>query len=289
MPLSVILCTHNPRADHLGRTLTGLRAQTLPLTDWELLIVDNASSPPLAAAALLAWHPAGRVVREPTLGLVAARLRGISEAAGDLIVFVDDDNVLAPDFLAIASGLARQSPDIGSFGGQVHGEYETPPSPWFAARLDRLAIREFSFDTRTRQLDPAIAPCGAGLCVRAAVAQEFRKNVLTNPRRHALGREGERLFSGDDLDLAFTACDLGLEMARFPTLQLTHLIPAHRLTLRYFARLTRSHARAQLALAELRPALTDARHTAWAARRALWKWTLIAWAFSLFPSPRFTP
>src|SRR4030095_1866009 len=97
--LSVAICTHNPRADYFARTLDGLRAQTLSRNEWELLIVDNASAPPLAPD--LSWHPRGRIVREERAGLTPARTCAIRSTIADLIVFVDDDNVLAPDYLAL--------------------------------------------------------------------------------------------------------------------------------------------------------------------------------------------
>jgi hypothetical protein len=46
-PLSVILCTHNPRPDYLSRVLASLRGQTLPAEQWEFLLIDNASRQPL--------------------------------------------------------------------------------------------------------------------------------------------------------------------------------------------------------------------------------------------------
>ena len=46
--ISVIICSHNPRVDFLLRTLDSLRQQTLSLQNWELLLVDNASSQSLA-------------------------------------------------------------------------------------------------------------------------------------------------------------------------------------------------------------------------------------------------
>ena len=61
---SVVMCTHNPRPEILARTLAALRAQTAPLGRWELVIVDNASTPPVAGQVDLSWHPAARVVRE---------------------------------------------------------------------------------------------------------------------------------------------------------------------------------------------------------------------------------
>ena len=45
--ISVIVCTHNPRPDYLRRVLDALYAQTLPKTDWELILIDNANDMPL--------------------------------------------------------------------------------------------------------------------------------------------------------------------------------------------------------------------------------------------------
>jgi len=56
LELTVAVCTHNPRAAFLARTLAALRAQTLASERWELLLIDNASSPPVAPAWPLIWH-----------------------------------------------------------------------------------------------------------------------------------------------------------------------------------------------------------------------------------------
>src|ERR1700758_1202661 len=100
--LSIVICTHNPRLEYLSRTLEALRVQTLPVAEWELLLIDNASRSPVAASVNLTWHPNGRHVKEEVLGLTPARLRGIQETQGQLLVFVDDDSVLEPSYLEIA-------------------------------------------------------------------------------------------------------------------------------------------------------------------------------------------
>jgi glycosyltransferase involved in cell wall biosynthesis len=41
--VSVIICTHNPRPHYLSRVPAALRSQTLPMEQWELLVIDNAS------------------------------------------------------------------------------------------------------------------------------------------------------------------------------------------------------------------------------------------------------
>ncbi|MDP2136577.1 MAG: glycosyltransferase, partial [Candidatus Didemnitutus sp.] len=95
--LSVIICAHNPDQGRLQRVLDALRTQTMPGPDWELLLIDNASHPPLTGRLDLSWHPLARICVENQLGLTWARLRGKTESTAALLVYVDDDNVLAPD------------------------------------------------------------------------------------------------------------------------------------------------------------------------------------------------
>src|SRR5882672_7306824 len=99
--VSVIICTHNPRPHYLVRALNALRAQTLSFDRWEFLLVDNASKEPVAETYDISWHPNARHVLEQELGLAPARRRGMREATCDLFIFVDDDNVLDPEYLSV--------------------------------------------------------------------------------------------------------------------------------------------------------------------------------------------
>ena len=117
MDISVILCTHNPRRDYLCRTVDALRGQSLAGDQWELLVIDNCSDTPLADYLDLSWKDNSRIVVEEKLGLTHARLRGIEESCGELLVFVDDDNVLDADYLEVALRIARERPFLGSWSG----------------------------------------------------------------------------------------------------------------------------------------------------------------------------
>ena len=240
---SVIVCTHNPRPDYLRRVIDALAAQTLSTLRWELLLVDNASADPLCGRCDVSWHPNARHIRESDLGLTPARLRGISEARGKLLVFVDDDNVLAADYLERALGIAGAWPLLGAWGGTIVGEFETRPQPWAEPLLAFLGIRKFDIAVWSNNPDDWHAqPCGAGLCVRASVASEYRRQVDTQPWRRRLDRIGHSLSSCGDSDLVQTSCDLGLGFGNFPELVLTHLIPARRLEPDYILRLMQGMA-----------------------------------------------
>jgi len=236
--ISVIICSHNPRWDYLQRCLAALRAQTMPLRCWELLLIDNRSQIPLVGRVELSWHPDTRVIREEVLGLTPARLRAIRESKGDLLVFVDDDNVLDPDFLEVASCTAEGCPFLASWSGQCYPEFEQPPPEWSRRYWGNLAIRQFDKD-RWSNL-PLLAetiPCGAGLCVRRNVALRYLHLHDSGERRFQADRAGQALLSGGDNDLAACACDLGFGLGLITSLKLKHLIPPQRLTIEYLARL----------------------------------------------------
>ena len=236
--ISVIICTHNPRRDYLAATLAGLRAQTLPADQWEFLLIDNASESGRAPYADLGWHPGARLIREDKLGLTPARLRGIREAKGELLVFVDDDNILDPDYLDTAQRIASEKTYLGSWSGQCRGTFDEEPPEWTRRYWGNLAIREFKED-RWSNL-PRLAetmPCGAGMCVRRGVALHYLQLNESGQRSFQFDRTGSSLVSGGDNDLAACACDLGLGVGLMTTLKLQHLIPPVRLTADYLARL----------------------------------------------------
>jgi hypothetical protein len=236
--LSVIICTHNPRRDYFSRCLEGLHVQRFPQNQWELVVVDNASEELLGGRVDLSWHPAARVVREETLGLTPARLRGIRESKGDLLIFVDDDNVLDPDFLEIVVRVARERPFLGSWSGQCRPGFEAPPPEWTRRYWGNLVIREFDHDVWSNLPRlPASMPCGAGLCVRRNVALHYLNLHESGKRSFHFDRNGKSLLSGGDNDLAACACDLGLGVGLIASLNLTHLISPERLTEDYLVRL----------------------------------------------------
>lgn len=241
---SVVVCAHNPRRDYLHRALGALKGQTLPKDRWELLVVDNASEDRLADTCDLSWHGRARHVREDNLGLTPARLRGITEASGDLLIFVDDDNVLASDFLEEALEIHGRYPYLGAFGaGRLEPAFEVQPPPEIRPHLPLLALRSVSTARWSNNVrDDESIPWGAGLCVRRPVAHLYRQFVASLEAVAVLDRTGEELFSGGDDVFAWVAASAGYGFGIFPQLSVTHLIGAGRLNQRYFLRLIHDHA-----------------------------------------------
>ena len=99
---SVVLPTYN-RKESLRRTLDGLARQTYPCDQWEAVIVSDGSTD--GTDAFLTEYAATapftlRPIFQANAGPSRARNRGIQEARGEVVVFLDDDVEPAPDFLA---------------------------------------------------------------------------------------------------------------------------------------------------------------------------------------------
>jgi glycosyltransferase involved in cell wall biosynthesis len=248
--LSVIICTHNPRIEYLNQVLDSLKFQTLPQSQWELILIDNQSAITLESEIDLSWHFASFQVRENQLGLTNARLRAFREASTDIIVFVDDDNILDRNYLRNVLEIIKKFPTVGAFGGKSLPKFEVQPQPWFADINAPLGLRDLGDEVKiaywNQQRDryyPSFAPIGAGLVIHKEPAEIYAHKIANDKARLALGRSGTNLISGEDNDLVLTLLDAGYGVGYFPQLQLTHIIPAKRLTKDYLARLNRASSR----------------------------------------------
>jgi len=261
--ISVITCSHNPRREYLEQVLAALKAQTFDRARWEFLLIDNASNEPLEPRIDLTWHPNARHIKESQLGLTHARLLGIRESTGDVLLFVDDDNVLDADFLEHAMKIGQEWPRLGVWGGQSRPGFETPPPDWTREYWSRLVIREFDSDRWSNQQSHADSmPCGAGMCVRRSVAEYYLQLHESGKRNVVMDRTGNSLMSGGDSDMAMCACDMGLGMGLFTSLKLTHLIAEDRLTEDYLVRLVEGLAYSGVILESFRPSTSNNLHQA---------------------------
>jgi glycosyltransferase involved in cell wall biosynthesis len=106
--VSVVLPTHN-RPALLAEALQSIAAQTIG--DWEVIVVDDASDPP---AQLLATEDKRlHVVRlKASRGGAGAKNTGASLARGDVLAFLDDDDLYAPTYLARALAVLDRHPEV---------------------------------------------------------------------------------------------------------------------------------------------------------------------------------
>jgi GT2 family glycosyltransferase len=144
MILSVIIPTWN-RPAPLRRLLSQLDAQTLPARDFEVIVVDDGSEPGVAQSlSNLCPQLTLRVLRQENAGPAAARHAGALEARGSLLVMLDDDMQVAPDFLEQHLA-AHQDLRRVVVLGRIRSDPALDSVPlferWHARLLDRKAER----------------------------------------------------------------------------------------------------------------------------------------------------
>ncbi len=223
--------------DYLSRVLSALNAQTFARDQWELILVDNRSEPPLVGRVNQDNFPHGELVREEIPGLVAARIRGLREAIGKWIVYVDDDNILQQDYLEALHQLTVSHPNVAVWSGSIQPEFEVLPSVRTKPYWKYLAVREVERTLWSNLPLGEILPCGAGMAVRRDVMENWTEGLKTHTARTGLGRKENSLLAGEDTDIGLTACDMGLGVGLAKTMQLTHLIPARRVEPAYLRKL----------------------------------------------------
>lgn len=122
--VSVILCSRNRApmlADALAKVVQVIGQS--PHVKVELIIVDNGSTDDTAAviAAFVASKatPYVRPVFAAKPGLAAARNAGLHVAAGRILMFCDDDGVLAPNYFTTLMQLYSSAKVLTMIGGRV--------------------------------------------------------------------------------------------------------------------------------------------------------------------------
>jgi len=94
---SVVICTYN-RAPVLPRAIETVLTQDFD--DFELVVVDDGSTDGTAEVVGSLADPRVRYVRQENAGLGAARNTGVANAEGRYVVFLDDDDLALPGWLA---------------------------------------------------------------------------------------------------------------------------------------------------------------------------------------------
>lgn len=106
--VSVIMPCYNAEATVVC-AIVSVQAQTL--ADWELIVVDDGSADDSAALVAAIGDPRIVLVRQANGGSAAARNRGLREARGELIAFLDADDTWHRTFLVRMAEALGRCPD----------------------------------------------------------------------------------------------------------------------------------------------------------------------------------
>jgi glycosyltransferase involved in cell wall biosynthesis len=186
--LTVLICTRN-QARLLERTLDAIAQQRVPPElGWEVVVVENQCSDD-TVQVVHRWQrepriPTLRLLSEPRLGAGHARKTGMKHSTGELIAFVDDDCLLADDWIAQACEFAGEHPDAGVFGGRNELVWETPPSALCVDYGESLARQDLGEAPHRLPDEGRTVLCGAGLVLRRSALLKsgyLDTGLLTGP------------------------------------------------------------------------------------------------------------
>jgi glycosyltransferase involved in cell wall biosynthesis len=238
MRLTIAIPTYN-RAELLRQTLEGVTHQDLAAAEFEILVIDNNSTDATRAvvAAFADRSPAPRYVLETRQGLNHGRNRALAEAVGEVILFADDDILVAPDWARqmLAPFDSDAAGRVGAVGGEVIPIFPQGLPLWIAEWHAPLAFRAEAGPLLDRQV-----PMGANLAIRRRVFEQL------GPFQTNLDRTGKSYLSGGDSEMIRRIRRAGLEIWFAPAAAVRHQMPASRTTFRYAARHAFDSARSRI-------------------------------------------
>ena len=116
MNLSVIICTYNPDLTIFNKCLEAISIASAIKKPYEIIIIDNNSTNSFLKNPFVQsfiHKQSAKLICETKAGLTPARLRGIAEATGDLLIFIDDDNFIAENFFIKGLDVANKYQHTG--------------------------------------------------------------------------------------------------------------------------------------------------------------------------------
>jgi len=233
--LTVIICTYN-RAKYIGNLLESIAANDLDKKEYEILLVDNNctdNTREICEAFAAAHHDVQfRYTNESEQGLSAARNRGIKEAKGDVLVYVDDDALVDTWYLRTIAEYMSVHPEISAIGGKILPLYETEEPKWMSPYTKTLLTAWMDFGDEVRPFPRGKFPGGGNSAYRAVV---FQKVGLFNTE---LGRKGNSLMGAEEKDIYDKMNAMGMKYMYVPGMMLHHIIPQRKLEQDYFDKWT---------------------------------------------------
>lgn len=246
--ISVIVCCYN--SQHLIKdTLKHIAVQQTNKTfNYEVILVDNNCKDQTVEVANNVWIGLGatidlNIVKEARPGLSYARETGVNHSKGDLIIFCDDDNWLASDYLLIAFNFMTKHTQVGVLGGQSIGVLESNAPDWWDKKAENYAVGKQAI--KSGDITGRGYVWGAGMVFRKSL---FLKLYNTGFESLLSDRKGDLLSSGGDSEICKWFILMGYKLWYLEALTYKHYITADRLNYKYLVKLIKGHSQARTTL-----------------------------------------
>lgn len=227
MDLTVCICTRD-RPRYVRDCLDGLRRQVAARDQFNILLVDSASAPNVAAEldSLALAHDA-RLIRLEHPGISLARNAGAWAARTPFIAYIDDDAIPATDWVeTILAAIRQPGRPPALIGGRILPRWEAPLPAWWPASLRgvlSIIEHEGRGEYRTASVPQGLEPYAANMVVHVLSL------LAAGGFGGALGRYGHCLLSDEEVQLAWMLQDAGYSVRYDSRIVVYHQIQARRL------------------------------------------------------------
>lgn len=230
MKISVVICTYN-REKYIAESINASLNQTVSHSYYQVIVVNNNSTDATddICRKLLEEKQFSYFIEEKQ-GLSHARNRGIKESQGEIIVFVDDDAIMKPDYIANMLTFFEERKEVVGVGGKILPRYEEQKAAWLSPVLMPL-IAALDMGNKPRKFRMGKFPIGANMAFRKSV---FDQIGLFNVD---LGRNGTKLQGGEEKDIFARMRSENMPIWYCPDVIVHHVIPESRLEEDYIRRM----------------------------------------------------
>ncbi|MEZ4923809.1 MAG: glycosyltransferase family 2 protein [Crocinitomicaceae bacterium] len=225
--ITATISTYN-RERYLPQVLESLKNQSISPELFEIVLVDNNSPGNTKEIAddFIRSNPQLNVTYhlETNQGLSYGRNRGIKEARGKYITFIDDDAFPAEDYLEKIYHYFESDPTIGAIGSKILLHYEDVIPDWENKYLNSL-LGYFNLGDQRLVFNKKNYPRGSNMSFRMEV---FDKVGAFNVE---LGRKGMNLVGSEEKDMFKRIYALGgIQVIYVPDAIVYHCVPIERTT-----------------------------------------------------------
>ncbi len=232
-----ITCTYN-RDKYISQTLEAVCKQAFSPLDYEIIVVDNNSTDSTADICeefrLKYSDIQFRYFKEFNQGLSFALNKGIKEARGEYIIFVDDDETIIPEHLERLNKHLENFPNAELIASPVVPIYEEAQPKWMSHYTQRLIGGYFNQGNQPRKLEAKNYPGTGHTIIRRELYEKF------GYYNTELGRKGNSLIGAEDKDMFNRLKKNNIDCYYFPDIPIYHHIPSQKLTDQFFQKLTYS-------------------------------------------------
>ncbi len=233
MQISIIICSYN-RADYLGEALDALYAQTAPLDQFEVLVVDNNSTDG-TPEVFNKWrdaHPNGQFyyTTETKQGASFARNTGAEIAATQWLCFIDDDAVANKDFVEQIIKHIKNHPERVGFGGRIIPRYVPEAPKWMSYYVSSM-VGNFDYAPHACAFENGKYPLESNMIV---CKKTF--DLVGGFNSAIPGVIGTLRIGGEGKDLFYKIMALGHKIYYDPSIIVEHIVEVKKLTTDYLYR-----------------------------------------------------